>query len=190
MGSNCDEICNHLNITVNIESKSFIRTVSNRMLDYAGIDTNTIVVKTIRMDEKHRCTESMSFPVFKYKEIAKQEWEDSDLFLTINKPFLFMCFMNNTDRHLVTYLGAIRFEFDDEMRRSAENVWNDTKFKIERGDYGNFQHEKTTDMIFVRTHGRDSRDIIETPEGGKQVKRSFWISKKFIESNIISRLDL
>ena len=51
-----------------------------------------VVVKTIRIGNNNKIKESMSFPVFKFKELIKEQWEDSTFGNYLRETrFLFMC---------------------------------------------------------------------------------------------------
>ena len=185
-GMTCAGICSALGIDPNPNSKSYVRSVVDGMAESRDIP-DVIQKKAIRIDARNMCCESISLPSFSYEALTYQSWEESDLFRQLSQPYVFFIFRN--DRPLIgsRFLGAVDFDFRPWID-SARSVWEDTVNKIELSDFDNFMTEANTDMVFVRTHGRNSSDRICAPDGSFQSKRSFWISKKFVNQNIVTRL--
>ena len=187
-GMTCDEICSSLGIHPNPNSKSYVRSVVDGMVD-ASYAFDDFQKKAIRIDARNMCRESISLPSFSYENLVSQSWEESDLYRQLSQPYVFFIFRDYRPRIESRFIGAVDFDFRLWFD-SARLVWEDTVDRIELSEYDGFITEARTDMIFVRTHGRDSSDCILAPDGSYQSKRSFWISKKFVNQNIVTRLSV
>lgn len=42
-----------------------------------NLKKQNVVVKTIRIEKNNKIKENMSFPTFKFKELVKEDWDDS-----------------------------------------------------------------------------------------------------------------
>lgn len=185
-GMTCDEICSFLGINPNPNSKTYVRSVVDGMVD-SNEFLDGLQKKAIRIDARNMCRESISLPSFNYEILTSQSWEESDLYRQLSQPHIFFIFRDERLRVESRFLGSVDFDFIPWMD-SAKSVWEDTVDKIELSDYDGFMTEARTDMVFVRTHGRDSSDRIRAPDGSFQSKRSFWISKRFVNQSIVTRL--
>ena len=185
-GMTCTGICSSLGVDLNPNSKSYLRSVVNAMVDARDVP-GTFQKKAIRIDARNMCCESISLPSFSYEALTLQSWEESDLYRQLSQPYVFFIFRDDKPMVESRFLGAVDFDFRPWMD-SARFVWEDTADRVMLSDFDNFMTEANTDMVFVRTHGRNSSDRIIAPDGSFQSKRSFWISKKFVNQNIVTRL--
>ena len=59
----------------------------------AEFEKANIKIKTIRLNKDNKIKESMSFPAFKFMDIAEQEWDESDFYRELSETkFLFVVF--------------------------------------------------------------------------------------------------
>ena len=88
---------------VNTNAKNVLNPLVRKMLTSNGSpalsllgNCDDIVIKTVRLDKYGQLKESMSFPVFKYCDLAKETWETSELRnLFFQKIFAFTVFKAN-----------------------------------------------------------------------------------------------
>ncbi len=142
-----------------------------------------VEMKTIRLEKSGALKESMSFAQIKYKEIVNEEWEDSYWHEVLTKRFFFVIFKKDDAGEL--RLHKVRFwSMPWEDLNVAQHFWEDTKAKVARGDYENFIKISDDKICHVRPKGVDSKDLMETPQGGLQKKKCFWLNASYIKKNI------
>jgi len=47
--------------------------------------------------------------------------------------------------------------------------------------------QRSTEVLHVRPHGRDGRDVVPLPSGEMHVRSSLWLNQRFVQ-DVISRL--
>ena len=134
----------------------------------------------------------MSFKNFKYTEIVKEEWEDSELRnMFAEQKYLFVVF---------------KFDENNVLRLNKVKLWNmpisvlDTKLKetweetvrvINEGIQINIKGNKKFDNLpgstfnrvcHVRPHAGTSEDTYPLPQGGEHVRKCFWLDREYVES--------
>lgn len=168
-----------------------------------------IKVKAIRVEENGNIRESWPLPTFKYKEIIKEEWEESELYDELSETkFLLVVYKKKGDLY---YLKGAKLwnmpysDIDNHVRlvweKTVEVIKDGVQLTIE-GDKvrNNFPGMKDNPVAHVRTHanktfydfgdgtimgtGFRTRDANELPDGRWMTNHSFWINKSYM-SNII-----
>lgn len=140
-----------------------------------------IITKVIRLETDGKIRESISFPAFKYTEIANQEWEESDFKNVVESKFLFIVFKKNPDGEIFQGFQLWSMPYADRLE--SEKTWQDTKVRILNGST-NFPTLKETNVAHVRPHARNKLDVDVYPNGLVSVKKSFWLNSKYIQSQI------
>ena len=67
-----------------------------------------------------------------------------------------------------------------EDRLEASKVWRNTKELVVAGRYEELPKSSQNKVAHVRQHARRKSDVSPTPQGSFQVKRSFWLNRKYI----------
>ena len=192
-------------------SKQANASIINKIFKLNGNIENTeefqkanIVTKTIRIEKTGSIKESMSFPTFKFKEIIKQAWEDSDFYNTLsNTRFMFIIFQKIDESEENSYLKNVFFwnmpEYDIE---EARKCWEQTKDVISKGVVleptstgfsNNLPGQFDNKVAHVRPHASKAyykfgnnfeqgnpKDGDELPDGRWMTKQCFWLNKKYI----------
>lgn len=164
-----------------------------------------IRIKTIRVEKNGRIKENMSFPTFNFKDLANQDWEDSDLYNMLESTrFLFVIFRANEEGTYV--LDDCKF-WNMPMKdlEHVEKVWQKTKKVVIEGvtiikegnKHKNNLPKETEDYIcHVRPHASktyykyngyehgDKKYGDELPDGRWMTKQCFWLNRGYIESVI------
>lgn len=192
--------------TFNVETsaKNLNEVLLSKMLGVNGRIAYTeefqnagIIPKTIRVQRNGRIKESMSFPAFKFTEIIKEEWEDSELrnYLEPAK-FLFIIFRENIQGELVfekVMFWNIPADDLDEVRR----VWERTVQTIKDGVHlqydgrvmrNNLPKQTESNIAHVRPHARNKYDTYLLPDGRSMPKQCFWLNRTYIEKVIRQRM--
>ena len=154
---------------------------------YEGITIpKGIILKSIRVNERGTPVESMSFAQIKYLEISKEDWENSYLFNTLSKEFLFVIFklLSKEDRN-PTLSKVMFWKMNDDDLDLASKFWELTKDSINRGDFQNFITLKNNFICHVRSKGLSNMDLMETPQGTMEPKKGYWLNSTYIKTQIL-----
>ena len=193
-----NEIEAQLGATLNRTAKGYRATLTRRIL---GVTTSRVAefyragisLKTILIDETGRLPESMSFPIFRYmgeKSISEEVWDgeqDEDLpeiqRLFEETRFLFVVFRKQNQ---VTRLVNARFWSmpQGEIEVFVRPVWQQTFKAIQEGTLPNLPKSSFNNVCHVRPHARNSDDTLPTPHNGEQVKKCFWLDRRYLQSQL------
>ena len=206
------QIRKELSITDDPKAKNRYERYIAAMLGIKGRISHTdeflkanIQLKTIRVNEDESITESMSFPTFKFEEIVKEDWEESDLrekFLTTK--FMFVIFQEKNGE---LYFDRIKFWNMPEslIESKVKPVFEETKKVVSEGRIvkdivrdakgketrlTNFPGMTFNGVCHVRPHGRDASDTYPLPTKDQKTgltaftKQCFWLNNSFIREII------
>ena len=191
-GKSVDELKEILNIECDSSVKSFNYLLAKSMLEIENekieeFEKANISIKTIRIGKNGIIKEHMSFPAFKYNDIVNQNFEESDLYEEFSSSrFLFIIFKFDKNNKLIfrkaMFWNVPYSDIDGEIKK----VWEETKRRIEIGEYNNLPKSTESEIIHVRPHGRNADDVYPTPDGGTSTKKCFWLDRKYIMKQIKS----
>lgn len=203
----------------NIKSrgKNLWSLLSYRMLGVRSKDAEEFVkanieVKTIRVEEDGKVTESISFPHTVLKELAYEEWEESDFQNDLSsKRYLFVTFKRQGDEYILK--GCQLWNISNEDLMEAAKGWkaiqqvlqqglvlrkkynkNGESFTIEN----NFPKKDSNRIIHIRPHtsqrfyrletgeiiGENESNGDQLPDGRIMTKQSFWLNNTYIISQL------
>lgn len=169
--------------------KSHRRLLVNRILGSRSnkikeLEKANITMRVIALEPSGRLVESISFPKFDYRSIIQETWEDSELYEQLTtKRFLFIVFRKQKNGDDI--LEKVRFwNFPMEDIDEARRVWNETIRRIRDHQADSLPGIKDSNIIHVRPHARDSRDVTPTGYGTFEVKKSFWLNAKYIQKKL------
>lgn len=168
---------NHRRILIN----KLLGATSNKIVEF---EKANITLRVIALEANGRLVESISFPIFKYKEIVNQEWEESDFYNQLSeKKFLFIVFQK-TDKDF-DILKKVKFwNFPMKDIDSVKWVWEETVKRIKNKKANKLPTIKENSISHVRPHGRNGEDRIETGYGTLEVKKCFWLNAKYIQKEL------
>ena len=200
-GKSVDELANYFGVKSN--AKNLNELLVAKMLGIKGKISNTdefvkanIVPKTIRVESNGKIKESMSFPTFKFTEIIKETWEDSELnemFSTTK--FMFAVFKENKNKY---YFSGIKFwNMPVEiLENDVKKVWEKTIDVIKTGNIveriengkriTNFPGMAENEYCHVRPHAQNSKDTYPLPVKDKvtglesYTKQCFWLNSSYV----------
>lgn len=196
-GKTQDELCDILGVDKAKKPKNLGAMLAFRMLHVKGNNAEefvkaNIVVKTIRIGKNGKIKEHMSFPTFKFNELVKEEWEDSDFYnLLSSTKFLFVVYQENDNgEYELDHAQFWNMPYED-LEREVRKVWEKTKEvltnlpnKIHDGSHyiSIFPTQSQNRISHVRPHGRDSKDTYKLPDGREYPKQCFWLNNSYILS--------
>lgn len=169
--------------------KGFHRGLAERMLSSSGSSVAELVkagieLKTIRLNEKGRPNEAMSFPGFKFLEIVDEEWEDSSFANKLEQKFLFIIFQKDSvGVERLTKVAYWNMPYLD--REEARRVWEDTKSRV-KVDARNLPKATESSVAHVRPKAKNAADVLPTPQGDFLTKQCFWLNQNYIQEVIAS----
>jgi len=181
---------------------------SNRAEEF---EKANIIVKSIRIESDGKMVESMSLPPFRFKDLANEEWEDSELFTYFDeKRFLFVVYEHSGDNYILKG-GQIWNMPADDLNEIAYHGWKNIQNKIKSGvslkkietknGYeikNDLPKKKDNKIIHIRPHtakrayilssgeiiGNAKKHANELPDGQWMTTQSFWINNDYILSQI------
>lgn len=199
VGMTCSQIELTLGVDLSSTSKQYY---SMLVLSMFGVtkkkhikefDEANISIKTARIKLTGRPKESTSFPAFKSEELVNQSWETSDLFDQLDRELFIPVFQFNTthpeneDRKSLVFKGAFFWYVPDDDMEVIRGVWEDTKQKILEERFDDFVKASDGRIAHVRPHGKNSLDV-DTYNGKKFVKKSFWLNDTYMMDVISNHL--
>lgn len=186
-GKTINQIKGKFGIESNIENKGFaydicraifgVKTKCIQEFENAGVALKTVVLEANR----DYVIESMSFPYIRFIDIVNQEWQESDWYNVLTSKFFFVVFRKSADQNKsnTKLEKAFFWNMPYSDLAFAEELWNDTKEKVLRGDYENFITTKTHKVCHVRPHGTKGQTVL-TPQGTRVQPKCFWLNNDYI----------
>ena len=185
-----EEIAARLGVDYSMKEKGRRPRYVRRILGVAGrgdieeFRRAGIILKTVPLDSWGYPTERMSFKPIDYRAVVEEEWETSELRNTLINKMLLVFFRSSGEGRCKLSdsqcrLDVVRFwqMSEDFLDNEVRAVWEDTVAKIRVGNYADFLTANDTKHVFVNTHGRNRDDLVPTPQGGLEKRRSFWLDR-------------
>ena len=194
-GYTVEELCNEFRIDIEKRPKSLEAIIAYRILGIKGnhaeeFEKASVVVKSIRIGRNNKIKESMSFPVFQFKEIVEEEWEDSK-FGNYLRGTRFLFVVYKFDEKDVLRLCGCQFwniPYED-LETDVKLVWWKTKQVLQEGlqvtevngvRRNNFPKASENPVCHVRPHAQNAQDTYELPDGRRYPKQCFWLNNTYI----------
>lgn len=195
IGMSDAQIAHKLGWQAGTRPKNYKRLLANRILTGTGsnkieeLEKANVTMRVVTLEHTGTLTESISFPAFEYKDLVTQVWYDdlsekmSDFHaeLEMNR-FLFVVFQKTKGSSEVTLKKTVFWNFPMKDLGEAEKVFDRTITAIKNGDYENLPKLSESSVAHVRPHALTGEDTDVTPQGTQEIKRSFWLNAKYIQS--------
>ncbi len=202
-GYSVEELCNEFEITIEKRPKNLEAMLAYKILGIKGNKAEefvkaNIVVKAIRIGKNGKIKESMSFPTFQFKELIREEWDDST-FGNYLRETRFMFVVYRFDEDDILRLHGCQFwniPYDD-LENNVRKVWEKAKRVIKDGlkinivngvRTNNFPKASEDRVCHVRPHAQNAQDTYELPDGRNYPKQCFWLNNSYILSQIDERI--
>lgn len=144
-----------------------------------------IQLKSIRVEPDGKMKESLSFKNIDFCEIVDEEWEESYFYNAVTSKFIFVIFKRDLPKSEYFLDRVVFWQIPKSDYDTIKSVWIETREKIKRGDYENFVSISENRIAHIRPHAKDSRDLMLTPQGTFEKKKSFWLNQKYIQENVL-----
>lgn len=182
---------NYIRLVIDDISKIIFGEKLDNMLEFkkANIEIKTILLKANGMPK-----ESMSFEQINFCNLVGEEWDESKIKNKFeNKKHLWIIFQSK-----IKFNKQSELSLDDiilkkvmfwnmpisDLENSMKRVWSDTVNKINSNNYNNFIKISDNEIAHVRPKGKDSSDVMVTPQGTFERKKCFWLNAKYIKEQI------
>lgn len=190
-----EKLCIEFDVQTSKRPKNLEAMLAYRMLGIKGnhaaeFEKANVVVKTIRIGKNNKIKESMSFPTFKFKELVKEDWEDSAFGNYLRETrFLFVVY--KYDQNDILRLRGCQFwniPYED-LETEVYSVWEKTKRVLQEGlqvtmvngvRRNNFPKASENRVSHVRPHAINMNDTYELPDGRPFPKQCFWLNNSYI----------
>ena len=179
-------------IPYQVTNKSFTYLLAKGMLDVVNekieeFEKANIKIKAIRLRPDGMPKESMSFPTFKYTEIVKEEWLDSELYETFSTTkYLFMIYQY-LDKNTLIFKKAMFWNVPEkDLSTEIKRVWTETVSRIKNNEYDNLPKISESPILHVRPHAQNRNDTYPTLDGNQAIKKCFWLNASYIKQQIES----
>jgi DNA mismatch repair protein MutH len=192
-GKTVSQISKKTRVTLNPSSKDLsynvcraifgVKTRKIQEFENAGVSLKSVVLEANRDYVK----ESMSFPYIRFVDIVNQEWEESEWYRLLTSKFFFVVFRKSADgkKNNMKLEKVFFWNMPYSDLSVAEELWGDTKHKVEQGDYNNFITTKAHKICHVRPHGTKGQSVL-TPQGIRVQPKCFWLNNNYI-LNIVKK---
>ena len=151
--------------------------VTHRELLDAGVD-----LRIVQCDESLMPYESLSFPAFRYQELIREDWEQSELLSRLDR-FLFVPIVGGKGLgalgDCVVHTPFVWAPSESELTGMSVE-WTRFRDEIEAGKALELTPSSRTHYLHVRPKGRDGLDTDPAPGVGPVVKKCFWFNRAFV----------
>ena len=191
-GKTTVQICDELGITGKFESKDKharrMRKFLNKILsgsqdqesdNLAEFKNTGLQVKTVRLKANGMPAEAVSFPHFKYDELAAEDvWEDSELYGMLTSRFLFIYLHEMGKGKDPVFEKVVFHSLSEADLDEAEKAWKLAVEKASDRVYEEMPGQKANRVIHVRPH--DSKARYGKDESVEK-RRCFWLNKEYLK---------
>lgn len=127
---------------------------------------------------------ALSFPSFPHPELVEETWQDSTLLSQIEHMLIVAVFgpRRETPHGDCLIREPVYWRPTPDQLRAIEQEWTMFRDLVAAGKAGALPTAAYTTALHVRPHGTDAADEDRTPGGGSQVRRSFWLNKRFVQA--------
>lgn len=192
-GKTTVQICDELGITGKFKSKDKharrMRKFLNKILsgsqdqesdNLAEFKNTGLQIKTVRLKANGMPAEAVSFPHFKYDELAAEEvWEDSEIYGMLASRFLFIFLREMGEDKDPVFENAVFHSLSEDDLDEAEAAWKLAAKKAREHLYEEMPGQKANRVIHVRPHDSKAR-YGKDPSIEKH--RCFWLNHGYLKS--------
>jgi DNA mismatch repair protein MutH len=143
----------------------------------AGVD-----LRVVQVDDLLRPYEALSFPAFRYQELIREDWEDSELLSQLDR-FMFVPIVGPRGLGAVgscVIQRPIRWAPTEDELSAMSREWTMFRDEIEAGKARRLTPASRTRYLHVRPKGRNALDTDPAPHVGPVVKKCFWLNRDFV----------
>lgn len=157
----------------------------------AALETLGTTLRVTRVDPRTlRPREAVSFSPFDFLEVAATPWEESDVLATLGRILFVVLDAPKGATVLEARLRTvIMWSADPATIGAMEREYEAYRHAIGELPPSEWPRSSTTEILHVRPHGRDARDVVPLPNGGSHVRSSLWLNQSFVQDVIAQQRD-
>lgn len=217
IGKSDKELAALLSINISPQAKGYYAKISKEIINNifnvpAGRNVEDyieefrkaeITLRTVRLDINGMPEEDVSFPTFKYEELVKEKWGESEFKSILEHKFLFVFFQTQEDKLVLSGVKFWNMPYED--LKKVKRVWKKTKEVVASGNIvadkyvnksgkeirkTNFPDKKFSDIAHVRPHAQNASDTyaLPTPDiftnAKEYTKHCFWLNNSYVRDKI------
>lgn len=199
------ELCEETSIPYNPGNKAMIPRVMAKLLGVRKTDLSSIEefakanikFKTIAREPDGKIREHMSFGKVDFDNLARDEWEESDLYDTFSEQkYLFLVFRYDEEyvpkqKRIPRFEGIRLWNMPlEKVDGELKSMWLEAKHIVHTGVNltpsgkrvkNNLPGPKFNQVAHVRSKGADGQDKVKLPDGQWITKQSFWLDRNYIQ---------
>ena len=139
--------------------------------------------RVVRADEETlRPRESVSFAPIDFMEVIETPWSESPLRERVARMFFIVLLAKKGAAVQDSYLhSAFAWEADHRTLTTMEHEYERFRRAFAEDDPVTWPRPGGTEVLHVRPHGRDGKDVLPLPEGRSHVRSSFWLNQPFVQ---------
>jgi len=196
LGSSVAEIRKRVGHDLDPEAKGFFALLARRMMGVKHqkieeFEKADVTMKAIRVGVNGVPREDISFPYFSYMNLIHEKWDETErgagnpsrIKAALEKKFFFVVFQCGDDPNDIDAMWLKKVMFWNMPTKDfveVKKVWQETIKRIKSGKADKLPRLTENNVAHVRPHAKNGSDKIETPHNGLQVKKSFWLNKRYI----------
>jgi hypothetical protein len=139
--------------------------------------------RVVRADEETlRPRESVSFAPIDFMEVIETPWTQSPLRERVARMIFVVLLGKKGAAVQDSYLhSAFTWEADHRTFATMEHEYERFRRGFAEDDPVTWPRPGATEVLHVRPHGRDGKDVLPLPGGRSHVRSSFWLNKPFVQ---------
>lgn len=172
----------------NVAAATFRRILSGGDEDLmAGLERLGTTVRVSRVDPVTlRPREAVSFTPFDFREVAETPWEESDVLATLGRIlFIVLDAPKRAPVGGARLRSVVMWSAEPDTIATMEREYELYRRAFTDSPPSEWPSQRSTQMLHVRPHGRDGRDVVPLPNGGTHVRSSLWLNQRFVQDVIV-----
>ena len=139
--------------------------------------------RVVRADEAtYRPKEAVSFSAFKFMDVIETPWERSPLRERVERVvFVVLLTRRGAAVHEARLHNVFPWEADHRTIATMEQEYEMFRLAFAQDDPATWPRPGMTEVLHVRPHGRDAKDVLPLPGGRTHVRSSFWLNQSFVQ---------
>jgi DNA mismatch repair protein MutH len=139
--------------------------------------------RVVRADEATlRPREAVSFSPIDFMEVIETPWSESPLRERVARMLFIVLLAHKGAPVPDAYLhSAFGWEADHRTLATMEYEYERFRRAFAEDDPVSWPRPATTEVLHVRPHGRDGKDLRPLPDGRSHVRSSFWLNQPFVQ---------
>jgi DNA mismatch repair protein MutH len=142
-----------------------------------------ILRRVVRADEATlRPREPVSFSPIDFMEVIETPWSESPLRKRVARMLFIVLLAQKGAAVQDAYLhSAFAWEADRRTLATMEYEYERFRRAFAEDDPVSWPRPGATEVLHVRPHGRDGKDVRPLPDGRTHVRSSFWLNQPFVQ---------